>query len=357
VAVIANDGMDGGSNFNALSVTAETLAQNLALSFAYTNVGNEKVMRRTPPDPIDEDVDDLINTVAHEFGHSFNLGDEYEDVPGDAKNAGRNYDGSDNLAGLDSINLDANYLTDRLLDPSKVKWFDLLRIEVADTLTRASDTDAASGQLRVTIPRGNISRWVQAKNQHQEAFLRWIQIPASGQQFPLPVDDAHYAVRLQIGDIDEANGTILLGGPELPTPMPTYPPGSLLFIPKRDASGQLMFVVEHEVLGKLTATHLPLNQDTNHNDINDGADYPVDISGFKPPCKSYKLIGVYEGGGHSTGMIYRPTGLCKMRKSSDAGVGDGEFCYVCKYLIVNRVDPSLHGILDHNCYPKAKKNG
>jgi hypothetical protein len=46
-----------------------------------------------------------------------------------------------------------------------------------------------------------------------------------------------------------------------------------------------------------------------------------------------------------------------MRKASDEGTGDGEFCHVCKYLIVNRVDPGLHAILDRNYYPAAKKNG
>lgn len=118
-----------------------------------------------------------------------------------------------------------------------------------------------------------------------------------------------------------------------------------------------MFVVEKKVLDKLKSTNLPLNRDTDTSKINKEADDPIDITDFKPPCKSYKLVGIYEGGGTYTGMVYRPSGLCKMRKSSDAGTGDGEFCHVCKYLIVNRVDPGLLAILDGKHYPGAKKGG
>jgi hypothetical protein len=66
------------------------------------------------------------------------------------------------------------------------------------------------------------------------------------------------------------------------------------------------------------------------------------------------MIGVYEGAGHFAGRYYRPAGLCKMRKQSDVGKGDGEFCHVCKWLIVNRVNPSLHAILDDKYFPNAK---
>jgi hypothetical protein len=34
-----------------------------------------------------------------------------------------------------------------------------------------------------------------------------------------------------------------------------------------------------------------------------------------------------------------------------------DFCYVCKWLIVYRIDASLLGLLDHKHYPKAKKGG
>jgi hypothetical protein len=352
VALITNDGLIGGTNFNASTITANTLASARMLNFEYAGAGNGKIMRRKPADSIYEDIDDIINTIAHEFGHSFNLGDEYEDFPGDKPDL---FSDQDNIATLSTINLDANYLTNRKLDPEKVKWFDLLRMEESYTLLKDSEIDG--GRLKVTIDKRSISRWVAAKSRNLEAFLRLIEITPRGKQLPLEHDGSHYLVRLTIEEINEAQGTILLGGLELPAPVPVFAAGSLLFIPKRDSAGELVYVVEKKVLAKLKSTALPLNKDSDTTKVNKEADDPISIADFKAPCKSYKLIGVYEGAKGYTGMVYRPSGLCKMRKSTDEGVGDGEFCHVCKYLIVNRVDPNYHDILDKKYYPTAKKNG
>jgi hypothetical protein len=56
-----------------------------------------------------------------------------------------------------------------------------------------------------------------------------------------------------------------------------------------------------------------------------------------------------------TGMVYRPAGLCKMKMLGNPTTGDIEFCHVCKYLIVNRVNPALHPLLDAKHYPTPKK--
>lgn len=359
VALITNEGVIGGANFNNLTITGLSLAKNSALLFEYANAGNERVMRRTPPNSVDEDIDDIIDTVAHEFGHSFNLGDEYEDFPNDDPQAGSfpNVDTTyDNLGRLAAINLNANFLVNRQVDPEKVKWFDLFRIRLSDRLIKNSET--TGGQIKVTIDKRFIGKWVAAKQQNLEAYLRRPDFTATGRQLPLKFDTTHFLTQLVIGDISQTDGTILLGGPELPpTPFPVFPADSLLFVPRRDAAGNLSFVVEKKVLDKLKATNLPLNKVTDVATVNKEADDPIDIADFKPPCKSYKLIGIYEGANYFSGMTYRPAGLCKMRKSSDAGTGDGEFCHVCKYLIVNRVDPGLHDLLDKKHYPEAKKNG
>jgi len=126
----------------------------------------------------------------------------------------------------------------------------------------------------------------------------------------------------------------------------------VLFLPLRDTSGNLIFVVEKKVIDTLKLINLPLNKNQDTRQINREADDPVDIANFKPPCKSYKLLGLYEGASRWTGMVYRPAGLCKMRDQAN-----GEFCHVCKYLIVNRVDPGNHALMDKKYYPKAKKNG
>ena len=67
---------------------------------------------------------------------------------------------------------------------------------------------------------------------------------------------------------------------------------------------------------------------------------------FRPPAKlpaKADLIGVYEGGGYLDCGMFRPAGRCKMRTGTDSTV---PFCHVCKYLIVDLINPAVHGKLD-----------
>jgi hypothetical protein len=114
--------------------------------------------------------------------------------------------------------------------------------------------------------------------------------------------------------------------------------------------------VEKEVRQQLSITHLPLNADPSISIVNKDVDYPVDIPDFKPPCKPYRLLGIYEGAQYFTGMVYRAAGQCKMRSSAESSVREGEFCFLCKYLIINRVDANLLDLLDEE-YPENKTLG
>lgn len=351
IAMITNDGMNGGTNFNALTVTANNLNSHTRLDFEYpaTNTATKKVMRRTPPADIAEDLGDVINTVAHEFGHSFNLGDEYETFAADK---GDGYSGYDNIAALSDIFADPNWATNgiRLVNPANVKWFDLLRMRLSARLVEPSTQ--AGGSIEVRIDPRQIPRWQAEKAANRTAYLRRIRVSARGAQLPLAVGDADYLVRLDIGDIDAARGSIRLGGLELPpAPFPVFPKGSLLFVPQRDAADNLVYVVEKKVRDFIGGNRLPLNKDTDTTRVNAEGDDPLSIPDFKPPCKSQRLIGLFEGANNYSGLLYRPAGNCKMRNH-----GEG-YCHVCKWLITNRVDPSLHDVIDRLHYPTAKKNG
>jgi hypothetical protein len=351
IAMITNDDMNGGTNFNALTVTANTLNAHTRLDFEYpgTNTATKKVMRRTPPAEVDEDLGDVIKTVAHEFGHSFHLGDEYETFPADKGDSNSGYD---NIVALHDIFSDPNWATNhsRQVDAAKVKWFDLLRMRLSARLVE--DSTQAGASIEVRIDPRQIPRWEAEKAATRTAYLRRIRISPQGAQLPLAVGDADYLVRLDIGDIDAARGSIRLGGLELPSPpFPVFPKGSLLFVPQRDAADNLVFVVEKKVRDFITGNHLPLNQDTDTTHVNAEGDDPVSIPDFKPPCKSQRLVGLYEGASNYSGLVYRPAGNCKMRKHGDS------YCHVCKWLITNRVDPSLHDVIDRLYYPTAKKNG
>jgi hypothetical protein len=352
IAIISNESTLGGANFNALTITASSVNTSRVLPFNYFNAAGQRLMRRAPDDPIALDLQSAINAISHEFGHTFNLDDEAELVPIDDPNVDTSFD---NVTSLTDIQLDADFLTNRRLDPDKVKWLKLPRLEIADTLAEPSQS-AGTAQMRVRIDPGQIGKWVEAQFQGLEVSLR-TGPPADRRQLPMPTDGQHVLERLAIVDtIDEASGTILLGGPQMPAAPPVFPAGSLLFIPKLDPeSGLPLLLVERKVLDFLRSTHLPLNRDPDRSRPNFEKDVPLDVPGFKPPCKRHRLIGVYEGAVLVTGMVYRPAGLCKMKMLGNPTTGDIEFCHVCKYLIVNRVNPALHPLLDAKHYPTPKK--
>ena len=87
-----------------------------------------------------------------------------------------------------------------------------------------------------------------------------------------------------------------------------------------------------------------------------GSMTPTNIpTGFGFPAglaTRHDLIGIYEGGGGHDCGVFRPAGRCHMRDSNDRTV---PFCHVCRYVIVDRVDPTRHGELDRiygRQYPK-----
>jgi hypothetical protein len=65
------------------------------------------------------------------------------------------------------------------------------------------------------------------------------------------------------------------------------------------------------------------------------------------------IVGIYEGASYHDCGVFRPAGRCKMRSGYRKLV---PFCHVCRYLLVDRVDPTRHGALDavyEREYPQA----
>jgi hypothetical protein len=66
-----------------------------------------------------------------------------------------------------------------------------------------------------------------------------------------------------------------------------------------------------------------------------------------PICFSHKarIVGLYEGGARFACRVYRPTGTCMMRNSHSDST---EFCAVCRYVIVDSVNPFWHWQIDRD---------
>jgi len=360
VAVICHDGLMGGSGGSNNSYTANTLANIRSVRFEVVTTGQERIMRRNPPDSIPTEIDEIINTITHEIGHSFNLNDEYEDFAGASSDAGLHADfAADNTARLGFIfangTLSGGQVTfnDETIDVSKVKWMELPRMILSDALLK--DAELVPPVVKLTVDKRHISAWTAAKKRTNSVFLRSREFTARGGQLPLPVDNTHFLAGLEIGAVDEALGTVLIAAAGLPAiGSPVFKAGAVLYVPRRNPDDSPRMVVEPEVRAHQLSTKRPLNKETDTTKVNKEEDDTEDITGFGAPCKGWKMIGVYEGANHQAARYYRPAGLCKMRKNTDEGKGDGEFCHVCKWLLVNRVDPGLHAILDDKYFPEAK---
>ena len=66
-------------------------------------------------------------------------------------------------------------------------------------------------------------------------------------------------------------------------------------------------------------------------------------------------MGLYEGGVVHDCDVYHPTGICLMKtKTFDGGGGERsyQFCPVCRYAMVDLLDPTLHGRMDDLYQPR-----
>jgi len=303
----------------------------------------------------------ITNTLAHEFGHTFGPGDEYELNDNDEWNVKKHEDFSyDNLTRLGwvfangVIDPHTNEVTyaDRKINPAKVKWFALERMQLSDALLRAAET--VSSGVKLTIDPCHVGQWLKAKEAGLEIFLR--ETGLKHEQLPLPTAAGHFLAGLKIVSGDETAGTLVVTGSGLPPiSSPVFQKDAVLFVHLRGpAPGRKpLTIVEPEVLDFLAANGTPLNANLDNVHANHGNDNPVAIPHLQPPLQDFKLIGVYEGSATWAGACYRPAGACKMRHHFDDD-DHAQFCHACKWLIVNRVNPTLHALLDARLYPRSK---
>ena len=308
----------------------------------------------------------LTDKLAHELGHSYyGFGDEYESERGAG---GRAAEQRDNLTHADTVREEGTIETEDFptpIDPERIKWAFLHRIEKADTVVRPTEIGPSAGPGRskriiVTLAAGRAETWRKALEEEALIYLRRLkETPGRRRQLPITDDDLYE--ELTIESIPDDRTLHLFADAQF-DPQP-FPAGSVIYLPRLDPdSGMPLTLVHEKVLEHMRTTRLPLTE--NHfspgeDDPDDGKfsdpvnkkkDVPPRIAGFARPCQEHKLLGLYEGGYYVTRMVYRPSGACKMR-SHEGEDAEGEFCFVCKYLQVNLVDPARHAELDA-LYPR-----
>ncbi|MCC5575251.1 hypothetical protein IMZ11_06295 [Microtetraspora sp. AC03309] len=347
VVIVAYDDKQGGENIeNGLACL--TLYDSPRVHAFAGDPAPPAMRRLRPVDGIPFDKDKFSDVVAHELGHSFRLGDEYE-TTGQARVEWYEYD---NLTTRDFIQ---HGQRPSKFDANKVKWFNLRRVRLASRVVAVTRSPGGGGIL-VEVPAEDRVLWENALTQTPTTKVCLSRPRSTGRQLPFTVDGPDVDPTL----IEDLRGRVLddfpildLTGPVPPEGKFLFGPGSVLFIPQTGSGGVPRYLIEDPVRAHLLIDPPPAQDLVGGDPLNavisavpsDAPDTPVRIAGFVPPSPASSTIGVYEGGGHSSVDVYRPAGTCKMRNQHLAG-DEAEFCFVCKWLIVHRINPALHSWLD-----------
>jgi hypothetical protein len=303
-----------------------------------------------PNDPLPQFV---AWTVAHEMGHNLRLGDEYA-APG-------TFNGTlaptPNLQDRDSLTI-ANPSGDRLLVGSKIKWL-YHRIAKVGILA-GPPTDLGSGKFRIPLKPGQAAPFKAGET----VFLR---------ARPLdPVVGPSPELTVTLVDAGLARVTVQSpGGAPAPT---AFTADAVLYAPVRaSAGGAPLTLVAESIQAHITSTGRPLNASKvpwfcdalkPYSGYQGGHNVPTTIV-LKPGIHRGWIVGAYEGGAARQCGVYHPAGACMMSENRGDQTSGTEFvdptdsridywlrdkaypfCPVCRYLIVDTIDPLRHMALD-----------
>lgn len=303
----------------------------------------------------------------HEVAHSFGLGDEYNEkgtLP-DSMEIDEHYGNLQKHVDLEDDDHDIN--GDRI----KWRWH---RIRKAAVIF-GTITQVEAGTFRIPVVLGQANQFAVG----DEVLLRVRQFPN-----PLPrlnLDDSVGPRDERVSHPLEIVGLADPGGVQDPArpPGPDNPlvgaifvspaegeaftaadrarfgPGCIVYLPV-EASALIVSpdypfaeVIAKNIKDHLTERGRALNQNPDSQRLcvadSNGIQQPVKLDVDLPFCFKHKnrIVGLFTGGATYNCGVYHPTGSCIMRRSNSEGK---EFCAVCRYLLVDIIDPYKHFSID-----------
>jgi hypothetical protein len=369
VMFLVDDDVLLGEDFDVLDLRLEDTQPMVAFSigdgqpFAITTVTAPLLDRTIVGPTLDERRAGA--TAAHELGHTYKLGDEYVTK--------RNSLGPFSTSALQDLERFENTQFDQTLrithdptstqtlrgankvlpDVTRIKW-NVHRISKASPASAI--TAVAAGQQLAVAP-GQASRWTPG----EFAFLRNSITLAKN-----ILNEARYAmIAVQVVSVDTSANKVVVSIPQ-GTDVTVVGTNPLLYVPQKRKDGTTVGLIDPAVLAYLAAQGPFVNpvSCTGTWTPQDNAAQPCpSIPSFSAPSVQSQAIGLYEGALGSSCGVYRPAGRCKMRNYNDIAILSTtgpqvktevvivEFCFVCLYSIIDRLDPSQHEGLD-KIYPR-----
>jgi len=277
---------------------------------------------------------------AHELTHSFFLGDEY--------NEAGTFTGQYNLDDLYSnLQFSGDVKSGADIDGTKIKWR-WPRIKNAAVIT-GEPTEPQPGVFRIPVVTSQ-------GNQFKKGETILLRMRSSNS--PLKKTTTVIAKELEVTDPHEANAVSVKGkGAAAVTvaELKAFPEGSIVFSPVEAPASVLSATYPYaELIAKNIMDHITARKRALNMDPADAHECSGDKNAIQPPVKlniplsvpADKLpgiIGLYTGGDKFDCGIYHPAGSCIMRNSNADGK---EFCQVCKYVLVDMINPYKHWEID-----------
>jgi hypothetical protein len=289
----------------------------------------------------------LAANVAHETAHAFGLEDEYGEFPAPLRIPAANEAGLKPEANVQPASELERSAADPRLDPAKlgnIKWR-WPRVEHAGVVAAQPAPNGAAFDIGMV-------------HGHAAGFKHGDLVRL--RRRPL-LDHPQPSGRL---NVDKVTGDVVTATPLPPgaiTPA-DWPAGSVLIRPVRgaataaDPNGPDLTLVAPIISDHLSASSLPLNQKppppapacaVDTSTVQSALNLPAGLPVGRPKFKA-QIVGLYDGGARYHCGVFHPSGACVMRALQVPGVATTTylFCPVCRYFLVDRLDPTKHGVID-----------
>ncbi|MGB5436873.1 MAG: M64 family metallopeptidase, partial [Maribacter sp.] len=290
---------------------------------------------------------DKSRTFAHELTHSFAIEDEYGEKtgpPSGLTSADVDKDGNVMLE-ADALNVTND------IDGEKIKW-NWHRIKKAAVLEQAI-VDVGGGKFRLPLILSQGYQFAIGDTVH----LRFREFPKPLPRYPklsMPLEiigpgptSNEIHVKLKSGAV--FNYPNIIAANQF---IAEFPAGSIVYIPTpapdsvaNPATYPYAEMVAKNIKDFISSSKKPLTAYPSVVDDND-VQQPIIPGVSLPDCFSRhrpQIVGLYSGGKTYHKGLFHPTGNCLMRDSHTDGK---EICAVCRYILVDIIDPYKHFSID-----------
>ena len=316
-------------------------------------------------------VSELAARVAHEIAHTYQLADEYESLvrrrtyplQGGGAIGSELWEVNYNIHTDISINATFDPANPQLyvplrtdtsatppisatgaVDAEKIRW-DFHRIkQISNVVSIVRVAGSQFFDYRIVLGAGEARRWLAT----DEIFVR----PRLSVTIPNSLPEVT-PISGVIFDVDVPNNAVV-ARLSREWNAPASSPRLLMYTPVRSSDDTPARLIDRHVRDHL-GQHGPFPRAvacTSTPPVANGVDVPPSIANYRRPAIASTTIGLYEGGATESCDIYRPTGMCRLRRSISVSSARSivPFCFVCAFVMVDIIDPLVHEMLEKD-YP------